>query len=79
MLEIPFAAVRTYGDISKILSSSPRAVGTACGLNPIPIIIPCHRVVGANGALTGYSGAGGVKTKAFLLEHESGQGALKFN
>jgi methylated-DNA-[protein]-cysteine S-methyltransferase len=47
-----------------------RAVGGACGANPIPILIPCHRVLGANGGLGGYSGAGGVATKRFLLAQE---------
>ena len=47
---------------------SPQAVGGAVGKNPISIIIPCHRVVGANGALTGY--AGGIENKAWLLRHE---------
>jgi len=48
-----------------------RAVGGAVGANPIPIIIPCHRVMGANGAITGYSGGDGISTKKALLERES--------
>ncbi|HCB33909.1 MAG TPA: cysteine methyltransferase [Acidimicrobiaceae bacterium] len=47
-----------------------RAVGSANGRNPVPIVLPCHRVVGSDGALTGYSGAGGLDTKQFLLDHE---------
>jgi len=71
ILEIPYGGLATYGHIAKTLNSSPRAVGGACGRNPIPIIIPCHRVVGSNGGLTGYTGADGTTTKSFLLEHES--------
>lgn len=58
----------TYGEIARALGSSPRAVGGAVGRNPITLIVPCHRVVGASGALTGY--AGGVARKRWLLEHE---------
>jgi len=71
IVEIPFGERRTYRDIANILNSSPRAVGGACGRNPIPIIVPCHRVVGSSGSLTGYTGADGINTKLFLLEHES--------
>ena len=55
-----------------------QAVGGAAGANPMPIVIPCHRVVGANGKLTGFSGAGGIKTKAWLLDLESPQIPLLF-
>ncbi len=71
--QIPYGIALTYGEVAKNLSSSPRAVGSACGRNPIPIIIPCHRIVGANGHLTGYTGAGGTETKSFLLDLESDQ------
>lgn len=73
--EIPYGEVITYGEIAKKMaarmgkeSMSSQAVGGAVGHNPISIIIPCHRVVGANGSLTGY--AGGLKTKVKLLELE---------
>lgn len=69
MRKIPFGETVTYGDIAKTLGVSAQAVGQACGANPIPIIIPCHRVIGAKG-LTGFSGAGGVETKVLLLRHE---------
>ncbi len=69
MAEIPHGAVRTYGDLAVDLGSAPRAVGGACGRNPIPIVIPCHRVVGTGG-LGGYTGLGGVDTKAALLRLE---------
>ncbi len=69
MLKIPAGRTRTYGDIAKRLNASAQSVGTACGRNRLPVIIPCHRVVAANG-LGGYSGAGGVDTKIALLELE---------
>lgn len=72
---IPYGETVTYGDIAKVLSAPPQAVGQACGANPIPIIIPCHRVMGAKG-LTGFSGAGGVETKVALLKHEKAGGFL---
>lgn len=75
LCEIPYGEIITYGDIAKKMaakmgkeSMSSQAVGGAVGHNPISIIIPCHRVVGSNGSLTGYSG--GVKTKIKLLELE---------
>ena len=68
LCEIPYGEVLTYGDLAKRLHTSARAVGSAVGRNPISIIIPCHRVVGADGSLTGY--AGGVERKRWLLAHE---------
>lgn len=75
MQAIPFGETVTYGDIARDLGAMPQAVGQACGGNPIPIIIPCHRVMGAKG-LTGFSGAGGVETKVALLRHEGAAGLL---
>ena len=72
---IRFGETCTYGDIAKSLGAPAQAVGQACGGNPIPIIIPCHRVMGAKG-LTGFSGAGGVETKVALLRHENAAGLL---
>ena len=69
MCKIPYGDVRRYGEVAKTLKSSARAVGTACGRNPIPIIIPCHRIVAAAG-IGGYSGAGGNDTKVALLRLE---------
>ena len=73
LLEIPYGETSTYGEITRKLRESgipaaPQAVGGAVGHNPISILIPCHRVVGANGSLTGY--AGGIEKKLFLLELE---------
>jgi methylated-DNA-[protein]-cysteine S-methyltransferase len=75
MSEIPFGYTRTYGAIAKELGVSAQAVGQACGGNPIPVINPCHRVMGAKG-LTGFSGQGGVETKVALLRHEGAAGLL---
>ena len=71
--EIPYGATTTYGALAQALrargiAAAPQAVGGAVGHNPISILIPCHRVVGTNGSLTGY--AGGVEKKRFLLELE---------
>jgi methylated-DNA-[protein]-cysteine S-methyltransferase len=67
---IPYGTTTSYGDVAKRLGdpSATRAVGSANGKNPIPIIIPCHRVLGANGDLTGFGG--GLDRKRWLLEHE---------
>jgi methylated-DNA-[protein]-cysteine S-methyltransferase len=70
MRAIPRGRTRTYGDIARELKGDPRDVGAACGTNPIPILIPCHRVTAAAGALGGYSGKGGGATKRFLLDLE---------
>ncbi len=69
MQDIPYGETRSYGDLAAITHSAPRAVGRACGRNPIPIVIPCHRVLG-KGWMGGYSGAGGLDTKRALLELE---------
>jgi methylated-DNA-[protein]-cysteine S-methyltransferase len=70
MCRIPYGVMRTYGDLAHEVDGSAQAVGGACGANHIPIIIPCHRVVGADGHMVGYSGAGGVETKQALLRLE---------
>lgn len=70
LTEIPFGETRTYADIARRAGGSARSVGRANARNPIPIIIPCHRVVASNG-LGGYSGADGLSTKRFLLALET--------
>ena len=77
LCEIPLGATCTYADIARVVGGSPRAVGGANGRNPIPIIIPCHRVVATTG-LGGYSGGDGLPTKRFLLalEHPGVPGDL---
>lgn len=71
MTEIPYGETRTYGDLAADLDTAAVAVGQACGRNPVPVVVPCHRVVGADGGLGGYSAAGGVATKRRLLEQEA--------
>jgi methylated-DNA-[protein]-cysteine S-methyltransferase len=70
---IPYGETRSYGDLADMIGSAPRPVGRACGHNPIPIVIPCHRVLARSG-LGGYSGQGGLVTKQRLLALE---GALR--
>jgi methylated-DNA-[protein]-cysteine S-methyltransferase len=70
MLEIPYGRTLTYGEIAAKIGGNARDVGGACGRNPIPIFIPCHRVMGANGTLVGYSGGAGIETKQALLALE---------
>ncbi len=74
LLEIPYGCTSSYGELARLAAgrlgrpTSPRAVGQAVGRNPISIVIPCHRVLGAGGTLTGY--AGGLERKLWLLRHE---------
>lgn len=70
MCRIPYGATLTYGEVARRVGGDARSVGGACGRNPIPIIIPCHRIVAEGGRSGGYSGRGGVETKAFLLALE---------
>ena len=73
---IPRGQSRTYGDVARVVNSAPRAVGQACGDNPIPLIIPCHRVVAADGSLGGFMHATGgdpIAIKRWLLAHEGAQ------
>ncbi len=72
LAEIPFGQVRSYGDVGMSTGrrAAGRAVGGAVGANPIPIIVPCHRVLGSDGRITGYSGGNGIPTKVWLLDHE---------
>lgn len=71
MSRIPFGRTMSYGALAGRVGGIARAVGSACGANPIPIVIPCHRVVAAGGGLGGFSGAGGPATKRLLLAHET--------
>ncbi|MEO1190835.1 MAG: methylated-DNA--[protein]-cysteine S-methyltransferase [Pseudomonadota bacterium] len=68
---IPYGQTRSYGELAQDLGTYGQPVGAACGANPIPIIIPCHRVLSAQG-LGGFSARGGVETKIALLKHEGG-------
>jgi methylated-DNA-[protein]-cysteine S-methyltransferase len=74
-LKIPRGKWLTYGEVAKTIGrpQAARAVGQALGHNPVPIVIPCHRVLGSDGSLHGYSGGGGLQTKAWLLQLEGAQ------
>ncbi|MGW6283139.1 methylated-DNA--[protein]-cysteine S-methyltransferase [Kribbella sp. NPDC055071] len=71
MKRIPYGEMQTYGEIAKIVgdAGAARAVGVACNRNPLPIVVPCHRVVGAGGKMVGFGG--GIPTKRHLLELEA--------
>ena len=75
LLKIPFGQVRTYGEIAHAAGGSARSVGGANAANPIPILIPCHRVV-AGAGIGGYSGGEGIDTKRYLLDLEQRRGRL---
>ena len=68
---IPHGKFLTYSNISEKIDSHPRSIGMACGKNPLPILIPCHRVIGKEGRLTGFSAGEGIETKKFLLQLEA--------
>lgn len=79
LLDIPYGQVISYGELARRLGRPPeasRAVGSANGANPLPIVVPCHRVIGQNGKLVGYGG--GLETKAWLLRLEAQQESLPF-
>ncbi|PKO93291.1 MAG: cysteine methyltransferase [Betaproteobacteria bacterium HGW-Betaproteobacteria-10] len=71
---IPLGQTDTYGQLAKNLKNAPRAVGQACGANPYPLIVPCHRVIAAGGGLGGFNRQGGgflLEVKRWLLQHEN--------
>lgn len=74
---IPYGKTRTYGEIATAVDSLPQPVGQACGANPIPILIPCHRVVAAGGGSGGFSAPGGLATKYGLLKLEGARFAYQ--
>ena len=70
---IPVRQTRRYGELARVLHNAPRAVGQACGANPYPLVVPCHRVVAANGGLGGFARSRGgflLDVKRWLLAHE---------
>ena len=69
--DIPYGETRTYGAVADRLDATPIEVGRACANNPVPLVVPCHRVVGSDGGLRGYSAADGVATKRRLLDLEA--------
>jgi methylated-DNA-[protein]-cysteine S-methyltransferase len=72
VIEIPYGFVHTYGEVARSIGqpTAARGVGAAMAANPLPVIIPCHRVVGASGSLCGYSATGGIDSKKWLLRME---------
>jgi methylated-DNA-[protein]-cysteine S-methyltransferase len=83
MQRIPYGETRSYGELAHETDSGPRAVGYACGSNPVAIIVPCHRVLAAGKRIGGYSGGAGIASKRVLLEIENasvvvGRGRLLF-
>lgn len=72
LVELRWGEAISYGELGHATGrpTAGRAVGGAVGANPVPIIVPCHRVLGASGVITGYSGGDGIPTKSWLLEHE---------
>ena len=77
ILKIPYGTTLSYGELAQNLNSAPRSIGGACGKNPIPIIVPCHRVLAANYKIGGFSGGYGISTKTSLLRLEGIN--IKFN
>lgn len=76
IVDIGYGQTASYGALAKAIGSSPRAIGQACARNPFPIIVPCHRILGAGGRLGAYSAGNGPITKSRLLDHERPQGGL---
>jgi methylated-DNA-[protein]-cysteine S-methyltransferase len=76
IVDIAYGETASYGALAKAIGSSPRAIGQACARNPFPIVVPCHRILGAGGALGAYSAGNGPITKSRLLDHERLQGGL---
>jgi methylated-DNA-[protein]-cysteine S-methyltransferase len=70
MQRIPYGETRSYGEVASELGSAPRAIGGACGRNPVAIIVPCHRILASGRAIGGYSGGAGLATKRSLLALE---------
>jgi len=70
LIAVGYGETLSYGALARRLGSAPRAIGQLCARNPLPIIVPCHRVLGAGGAFGAYSAGDGPTTKAWLLAHE---------
>lgn len=70
LIALPYGETASYGELARRLDSSPRAIGQLCARNAFPIVVPCHRVLGAGGALGSYSAGEGPTTKQWLLDHE---------
>ncbi|WP_084582448.1 methylated-DNA--[protein]-cysteine S-methyltransferase [Sphingomonas azotifigens] len=70
LIAVPFGQTISYGDLSRVLGSSARAIGQLCARNPFPLVVPCHRVLNQGGGLGAYSAGEGPTTKSWLLDHE---------
>ncbi|WP_313536676.1 methylated-DNA--[protein]-cysteine S-methyltransferase [Sphingomonas sp.] len=70
LIAVPFGQTTSYGDLSRALGSSARAIGQLCARNPFPLVVPCHRVLNQGGGLGAYSAGQGPTTKSWLLAHE---------
>ena len=70
LIAVPFGQTISYGDLSRALGSSARAIGQLCARNPFPLVVPCHRVLNQGGGLGAYSAGEGPNTKSWLLDHE---------
>jgi len=70
LIAVPFGQTISYGDLSRALGSSARAIGQLCARNPFPLVVPCHRVLNQGGGLGAYSAGQGPTTKSWLLDHE---------
>ncbi len=73
---IEYGRTASYGDVARVIGSHPRAIGQACARNPFPIVVPCHRVVAAGGAIGHYSAGAGIDTKYRLLDHERSKDSI---
>ncbi len=73
LCDIRYGGTESYGSVARSIGTAARAIGGACARNPIPILIPCHRVLGSNGAVGGYSGGEGIESKHYLLQLEGGR------
>lgn len=78
VMAIPYGTAASYGEVARRADSGPRAIGRVCSHNPLPLIVPCHRVIAAGGKIGYYSGGEGVATKRFLLRHENQQEASQW-
>lgn len=76
IIGVPAGETRSYGELSALVASSPRAVGQACARNPFPILVPCHRILANGGRIGAYSAGAGPAAKSWLLTHEGMKGSL---
>lgn len=78
VMAIPYGEAQSYGEVARRADSGPRAIGRVCSHNPLPLVVPCHRVIAAGGKIGYYSGGAGISTKRFLLTHENRQEASQW-